>query len=41
MLIDSLIINVRKSVFKGCDSNFEVYIFPILKFASNETATLL
>jgi len=30
MLVDSLIINVRKSVFKGCDSNLEVNIFPIL-----------
>jgi len=26
--------------FKGCDSNFEVIIFQILKVASNETTTL-
>ena len=26
--------------FKGCDSNFEVNIFPILNVATNKTTTL-
>ena len=27
-------------LLKGCDSNFEVYIFQILKFATNEKSIL-
>ena len=35
-----MLLPLLDNTFKGCDSNFEVVLFHILKVATNETTTL-